>query len=222
MPVDLQPPAERDVPSAVLAKIRRELRPPVEAAMAHRVPYRRRAIVVSVAAAALIFTALGYSGVVHFAIGELRGSGKSPKTVAAELRSDWERSLQSAASATPGPVFPNLAESELRARLAAAAQTYDFRVHEVAILRPKQDAPAIVVEAERPAELAPQIPAIMRSLDPKAAGEDSEGWAYEGFFFEVVDPSGSPALVVTNAWRPPNDGGTQWAAQGVPFPYSHL
>ena len=222
MSVDLQPPPEREVPSAVLAKIRTELRPSGGDAVGRRGPRRRRAVGVSVAAAALVFTALGYSGAFDSTIGKLRDSGKSPQSVAAEIRRDWERSLDTAASATPSLVFPNLTDTELRARLAAAAQAYGFRVRDVTILRPRQAAPAIVVEAEHPAELVPQVPAIMRSLDPKAPGEDSEGWTYEGFFFEVVDPSGSPALVVTNAWRPPNASGTQWAAPGVPLPYEHL
>jgi hypothetical protein len=222
MSLDLQPPAEREVPGAVLAKVRAELRTSGRGAVVHRGRPRRRAVAVSVVAAALVFTALGYSGVLDSTFGKLHDSAKSPQSIAAEIRSDWERSLQDAASATPGLVFPNLPESELRTRLATAAQTHGFRVRDVTILRPNQAAPAIVVEASRPAELAPQVPAIMRSLDPKALGDDREGWTYEGFFFEVVDSSGSPALVVTNAWRPPNDGGTQWAAPGIPYPYTHL
>jgi hypothetical protein len=222
MPVDLQPPLEREVPSTVLAKIQTELRLPGRDAAARRGTRRRRAVGVSVAAAALVFTALGYSGAFDSTIGKLRDSGKSPKSVAAEIRKDWESSLQSAASETPDVVFPNLADSELRTRLATAAQTYGFRVRDVTILRPRQAAPAIVVESKSPADLVPQVPAIMRSLDPKAPGEDREGWTYEGFFFEVVDSSGSPALVVTNGWRPPNAGGTQWAAPGIPLPYEHL
>jgi hypothetical protein len=220
MSLDLRPPAEREVPSAVLATIRAQLG--TSGGDAHRRPRRMRSVGLSIAAAALVFTALGYSGVFDDTIGKLRDSGKSPQAVVAEIRSDWEKSLQTAATATPGLVFPNLPESELRTRLAVAARTHGFRVRDVTILRPRQAAPAIVVEAKRPAELAPQVAGIMRALDPKAPGDDREGWTYEGFFFEVVDTSGSPALVVTNAWRPPNAGGTQWSAPGIPLPYAHL
>ena len=223
---DLEPPAAREIPRATDARIRRTLRAAVaDGAPAASWPNAplRRVLVISVAAVvALTLAALASTGILQRAVGDLGPGTKSPAAVADQIRSDWTKNLAEGAAKDPAASFQNLPPGQLEARLAAAAKANGFRVRDVTILHPKQDAPAIVVQAAAPAEVIARVPAIMRTLDPKAPGADNEGWAYEGFFFEVVDPSGSPALVVTNAWRPPNASGTQWAAPGVPLPYEHL
>jgi hypothetical protein len=220
--VNLTPPRARPVPPDVLERQRATLRRAIASPRSSGLKTPRLAI--AFAGAALVGLAaatLAYSGAFSSALGVLRPNPKSPTTIANDLRSDWEADLQHAASATPEVVFPNLPAAQLRARLEEASSRYGFRIREIRILRPRQDAPAIVVQAQDPAALVPRLPALLRVLDPKQPGDDAQGWAYEGFFLEVVDGGGQPAVVVTNAWRPPNAGGTQWAAPGYELPFEH-
>jgi hypothetical protein len=222
---DLEPPAARDIPRATDERIRRTLRAAVAesapAATWPRAPLRRVVVVAVAAVAALTLAALASTGILQRAVGDLGPGTKSPAAVVDQIRSDWTKSLTEGAAKDPAASFQNLPSGELEARLAAAAKSYGFSVRDLTILHPKQDAPAIVVQAAAPAKVIAGVPAIMRTLDPKAPGADNEGWAYEGFFFEVVDKSGRPVLVVANTWRSPNAGGTQWAAPGYELPYAH-
>ena len=220
---ELQPPAAVDMPAAADARIKRQLRSAVAAETRPSRRISRQAAAIALAAVlALTFAALASTGILQRAVGDLGPGTKSPAAVADQIRGDWTRNLAEGAAQDPGLTFANPAPEQLRARLATAARDYGFNVRDVTILHPKQDAPAIIVQSDTPARLIPQVPAIIRGLDPKAPGADNEGWAYEGFFFEVVDRSGSPVLVVANTWRTPNAGGTQWVAPGYELPYDHL
>lgn len=222
---DLEPPPTRDIPRAADERIRLNLR----AAVAHgatakawpRASVRRVAAIAVASVGALTLVALASTGILQRAVGDLGPGTKSPAAVVDQIRSDWTRHLAEGAASDPSASFRNLSPEQLRMRLATAATQYGFSIRSVTILHPKDDAPSIVVQTAAPAKLIPQVPAIIRTLDPKAPGADNEGWAYEGFFFEVVDKSGSPVLVVANTWRSPNAGGTQWAAPGYQLPYDH-
>jgi hypothetical protein len=76
-----------------------------------------------------------------------------------------------------------------------------------------------------PKFLARTTPTILRTIDPHSpVGEDWEGWAFEGFFFEARDSEGLPFLAVFNYWRGgPNAGagGGQWARSEDLYPFEH-
>jgi hypothetical protein len=221
---DLEPPPTRNIPRAADERIRRSLRaaaaPGTAAKLWPRTSVRRGGVIAVAAAVALTLAGLASTGILQRAVGNLGPGTKSPAAVVDQIRSDWTRNLAEGAANDPSASFRNLSP-EQRARLAAAATRHGFSIRNVTILHPKDDAPSIVVQSGAPAKLIPQVPALIRTLDPKAAGPDNEGWAYEGFFFEVVDTSGSPVLVVTNTWRSPHAGGTQWTAPGYELPYPH-
>jgi hypothetical protein len=103
-----------------------------------------------------------------------------------------------------------------------AAAERDFQVVEARWLEPVQAAPLLVVQAEDPRRFAQEVPALLRSLDPRApVGEDWEGWAFEGFFFEAWDARGVPFLAVFNHWRGSDRGGGQWARSEDLYPFEH-
>jgi hypothetical protein len=149
----------------------------------------------------------------------------SPEGAAAGLaqaEQEWRQTLAANADDDPTARFDNLTEDEFLARLNEAAQQYGFRVVEVHWLQPAQAAPLVVVEADDPASLARDVPAIVRRLDPQAAGgEDWQGWSFEGFFFEARDHSGSSFLAVYNHWRGADRGGGQWARSENLYPFAH-
>jgi hypothetical protein len=222
---DLQPPIARDIPRAAADRMRHDLRSAVVGIAPQRrwsAPARRTVVFGTIVLITLTFAALASTGVLRRGVGDLwSGEMKSPADVVADIRSDWTRSLTEGATDDPTASFPNPPAEQLQARLAIAAKTYGFRVREVTILHPRQDAPAIVVESDTPKALIAQAPVIIRMLDPKSPGADNEGWSYEGFFLEIVDTSGRPVMVIDNTWRSPNAGGTQWVAPAYELPYPH-
>jgi hypothetical protein len=149
----------------------------------------------------------------------------SPEEAAAvlsQIRQEWLYTLAANAEDDPATRFDNLTEDAFLARLQEAAGRYGFRVVETRWLQPLQAAPFVVVEADRPGSLARDVPAILRLLDPQAAvGEDSQRWAFEGFFFEARDPGGGPFLAVYNHWRGSDRGGGEWARSEDLYPFEH-
>jgi hypothetical protein len=134
----------------------------------------------------------------------------------------WRADLRSAALAAPGDHFKNLSRSTLFDRLRIQAVRKNFAVVSVQLLRPRQLAPLVVVEAVDKRAFVAATPAILKAIDPKrATGDDRTGWAYEGFLLEAVDSSGVPFLVVFNHWRGPHAGGGQWASDPALFPFAH-
>jgi hypothetical protein len=223
MPIDLRPPIERDVPREALERGQSELLSAIasEASRRRSRGATRMTVYAFASLVALVLAALASSQTLRRAIGVLDAPSRSPATIVHEMRSDWEQSLARAALQSPAVGFTNPSRSELRARLAELSSTYMFQVRELTILHPKQDAPAVVVRSQKPAELIRSLPSILRVLDPKGPGDDNVGWAYEGFWFEVVDANGQPVAVIDNAWRPPNGGGSQWTAPGYQYPFDH-
>jgi hypothetical protein len=223
---DFQPPPVREIPRAASDRMRHELRTAIGvgtiSGQRWRAPTCRVVAIGAAVLVALTFAALASTGTLRRTLGVLGPGTKSPTEVAVDIRSDWTRSLTEGAFDDPTASFPNPSAEQLRARLAAAASEYAFRVRNVAILRPRQDAPAIVIQSDTPRTLIAQVPAILQMLDPKAPGQDNEGWSYEGFFLEIVDSGDSPVMIVANTWRSPDAGGTQWVAPGYDLPYDHL
>jgi hypothetical protein len=140
----------------------------------------------------------------------------------AATKREWQQTLAENAADDPTSRFANLSEDEFLARLREASDKYDFRVVRIRLLEPLQAAPFVVVEADDPAAPSRNVPAILHLLDPQApVGEDWEGWAFEGFFFEARDADGIPFLAVYNHWRGSDRGGGQWARREDLYPFEH-
>lgn len=139
-----------------------------------------------------------------------------------QAKEDWQHVLSANASDDSSAHFDNLTEDEFLARLRDAANQYGFRVVEAHWLEPLQAAPLVVVQAQHPVRFAQETPAILRTLDPHAPiGEDWEGWAFEGFFFEARDSDGVPFLAIFNHLRGSDRGGGQWARSEGLYPFPH-
>jgi hypothetical protein len=147
---------------------------------------------------------------------------KKATAIARRARGDWQQILEANARNDPSAQFDNLTKDEFLARVREAAAEYDFQVVGVRWLEPVQAAPLLVVQAEDPRRFAQDVPAVLRSLDPQApVGEDWEGRAFEGFFFEARDARGVPFLAVFNHWRGSDRGGGQWARGEDLYPFEH-
>jgi hypothetical protein len=150
--------------------------------------------------------------------------GASPEAAArlARMKKEWQSTLAANATDDPAARFENLSKDEFLSRLREAADRYGFQVVEVRWLKPLEVAPLVVVEALDPESISRNVPAILRRLDPQTpVGEDWEGWAFEGFFFEARDKSGTPFLAVYNHWRGSDTGGGQWARSDDLYPFGH-
>jgi hypothetical protein len=164
----------------------------------------------------------------HLAAAETKGDiagrkgGEEAAAVLANSKRQWQRTLASNALDDPNAHFDNLSEDEFLARLQSAADEYHFRVVETQWLQPLQVAPLVVVRTDDPASLSHDAAAVLRLLDPQApVGEDWEGWAFEGFFFEARDQNGSPFFAAFNHWRGSDRGGGQWARSENLYPFPH-
>jgi hypothetical protein len=158
----------------------------------------------------------------------LRGKRPSPnaKEALAQARiaeRGWLREITSRARRYPEARFPNPPSAELVRNVREYAQRYDFDIVSVRLLRPRQLAPRIIVRTKHYRELAQATPAILRRLDPRgAAADDSQGWKYEGFYFEARDEHGIPFMSAYNFWRGPSGGGGMWARSEPLFPFDHF
>jgi len=152
-------------------------------------------------------------------------SAVSPPTARRDARrliATWSSQLRRRARRDLLATFPNLPRRVFFARLHRLADRYHFRVVRARILRPAQDAPFVVVQANDQQAFARALPAIRHQLDPKRRTKDDRtGWAYEGFFLEALDSRGSPFLAIFNFERGPGAGGGQWASRDSLFPYPH-
>jgi hypothetical protein len=158
-----------------------------------------------------------------------RVGGKSPSpnaekaaAQAAMAERNWEHEIQSRAQRYPEKRFSNPSKDDLMGDLSALAQKNDFDLVSVHLLMPRQLAPKIVVRTKHYLHLAHATPAILRRIDPRAAvTEDTQGWKYEGFYFEAQDEHGIPFLIAFNFERGPSPGGGQWARSEPLYPFSH-
>jgi hypothetical protein len=138
----------------------------------------------------------------------------------ATTRSSWRRALERRAQEHPRQRFDNPPRSEFRRSLRALARDHGFTVISARVLRPRQDAPMVVVETTHYRELARSTASIVRALNPKDSGGDGEGWHYEGFYWEARDERGVPFLVASTLTRGQVEG-QQWARSEALFPFSH-
>jgi len=158
-----------------------------------------------------------------------RFGGKSPSpsaekaaAQAAATERSWENEIKSRAQRYPEKRFSNPSKNELLGHLRALAQINNFDLVSVRLLMPRQLAPKIVVRTKNYLDLAHATPAILRQIDSrKAVPEDSQGWKYEGFYFEAKDEHGIPFLIVFNFERGPSPGGGQWARSEPLYRYAH-
>lgn len=139
----------------------------------------------------------------------------------AALEQEWRNALDEGAKSDPNSSFANLSPDEFRSRLDAAAQTDRFSVESVTLLQPRGLAPMIVVRTDEPSVFAKAVPELLRSIDPKAPGDDTSGWAFEGIFLKALDGTGDPFLLVYNHWRGADAGGGQWARSPELLPFAH-
>jgi hypothetical protein len=135
----------------------------------------------------------------------------------------WEHEIQSRGRRYPAKRFANPSKDELMDDLRALAQKHDFELVSVRLLTPRQLAPKIVVRTKHYLDLAHATSAILRRIDPRTpASNDSQGWKYEGFYFEAQDEHGIPFLIAFNFERGRSPGGGQWARSEPLYPFAHL
>ncbi|HEY1480970.1 MAG TPA: hypothetical protein VGF46_13110 [Gaiellales bacterium] len=162
----------------------------------------------TMAAIALCAVATGAGAVAESA----SSSDPPPAAVVRQSLARWQDELRVGARIEPGLRFPNLSAATLRTRLASEARRYHFEIISLKLLRPRQLAPLIIVEADRPHELAAATEAILQQLDPAPASGRTPA-AFEGIFFEARGSDGSPLSIAYDSWRggPNRTGGGQWA-----------
>jgi hypothetical protein len=175
----------------------------------------------------LLTSCSGKSSVLTAGYDRLGGTSASPnaekaKVQAAAAERNWEHEIQSRGRHYPKKRFANPSKDGLMGDLRALAQKNGFELVSVRFLLPRQLAPKIVVRTKHYLALAHATPAILRRIDPRAAVRaDSQGWKYEGFYFEAQDEHGIPFLIAFNFERGPSPGGGQWARSEPLYPYAH-
>jgi hypothetical protein len=158
-----------------------------------------------------------------------RVGGKTPSPNAEKAKAQavfaersWEHEIKARGRRYPKKRFSNPSKDELIADLRALAQKNDFDLVSVRFPRPRQLAPKVVVRTKHYLDLARATPAILHRIDPRtAAKQDSQGWKYEGFYFEAQDEHGIPFLIAFNFERGPSPGGGQWARSEPLYPFGH-
>jgi hypothetical protein len=147
-------------------------------------------------------------------------SDHQARRAGATTRSWWRKGLEERARAHPHERFDNPSRTEFRHKLHGLARRHGFTVISARVLRPREDAPMVVVETTHYRELAQSTAAILRALNPKDRGGDGEGWHYEGFYWEARDEDGVPFLVASTLTRGQVEG-RQWARSEALFPFRH-
>lgn len=127
----------------------------------------------------------------------------------------WLTGLQTRARKHPARRFDNPTRADLRRRLHDLAGRYGFDVVSAKVLRPRQDAPVVVVRTTHYRDLARSTSTILKQLDP---GGGRSAWRYEGFFWEARDERGVPFLIASTLTRGRVEG-TQWARSEALYPY---
>jgi hypothetical protein len=140
--------------------------------------------------------------------------------IAAGIIARWTGELRDAVAIRPKLRFVNPSREVFLAQLRKAASQYHFKIVNVQILRPKQDAPLVIVRTDDEAGLSSATAAILRLVDPPVKSSGSVRVGYEGFLFEVLDRMGLPCLVTSGIRRAHIKGG-QWARPPCHFPYAH-
>jgi hypothetical protein len=180
----------------------------------------RRATISVVLIAAAAATAGGCAG--HATSRSRSLASSSAQRSAATVRADWLREIRTRAQTAPRARFDNPSRAMLLTRLRRLEHRYGFRVVALRVLRPREQAPLVVVETSDKQAMARNTRSILHVIDPKRpTGDDRTGWRYEGFYFEARDRAGVPFLAVFNYWRGRSAGGGQWASEESLYPFAH-
>ncbi|MGB2875049.1 MAG: hypothetical protein WBB76_06180 [Gaiellaceae bacterium] len=117
--------------------------------------------------------------------------------------------------------FDNPSLAALMSVLRDSARQDGFDVISAKVLRPRQDAPMIIVRTTHYVGLARATAGILKQLDPRyPAKDDRKGWRYEGFYWDARDELGIPFLIASTLTRGQVEG-QQWARSEPLFPYLH-
>ena len=131
----------------------------------------------------------------------------------------WRKELEKRARLHTAQRFDNPARGAFQRRLHQLAGRYGFEVVSAKVLRPREDAPLVVVRTTDYRGLANATSAILNQLDPKrSTGDDRTGWRYEGFFWEARDERGVPFLIASTLTRGQVKG-QQWARSEALYPF---
>ncbi|MDX6554603.1 MAG: hypothetical protein QOD86_798 [Miltoncostaeaceae bacterium] len=171
-----------------------------------------RTVRLALAASALVAALLAAAGSGAPSRPEATGGGHA-------LAKVWIHHLRAGARADPDREFSNPSRAQLKERLADASRRFGFEVVRLNVLRPRQDAPLIVVRVDDRRALARRTGEILRLLDPGIGSPD--GRSYEGLFFEARGPDGRAFLVTFSWWRGPRPAGGQWASSERLLPFAH-
>jgi hypothetical protein len=186
-----------------------------------------RALSTSLLLAFLLSACSGKSSVLTAGYDRLGGKSPSPnaeKAVAqaAMTKRSWLHEIESRARRNPKERFLNPSKDELMGDLRTLARKNDFDIVSVRLLKPRQLAPMFVIRTKHYLELAHATRSILHRIDPRVAvPNDSQGWKYEGFYFEAQDEHGVPFLIAFNFERGPSAGGGQWARSEPLYPFAH-
>lgn len=159
----------------------------------------------------------------------VRGCGAKPHRIGAKAavaggrrsRVSWKADLLARAQRYPAERYDNPSREGLIERLHEFAKRYDFEVVSARVLRPRQDAPMIVVRTTHYLRLARAMYAISKDLNARyPVSDDRKGWRYEGFYWEARDEQGVPFFVTSTLTRG-QVMGQQWARSEPLFPFAH-
>ena len=170
---------------------------------------------------AVVAAVAAFAGLLSFAASATARASRMSTSLTV-MEHVWRAHLRSGAAADPNRRFSNPSLAALNARLRIAANRYHFTVISVQVLRPRQEAPFVVVETSDRRALLTATGTILRLIDPKTrTNDDRTGWAHEGFLFKARDNDGVPFLAAFNGWRGPHLGGGQWASNPSFYPFPH-
>ena len=96
-----------------------------------------------------------------------------------------------------GQRFSEASDAEIKTAIQAALNRQNLKVVDLNVARVDQPAPNIVVETEDPQEAARSALSLISSL---FFNQDHQP-TYEGYYFEVVDATGSPVLIQAASFR---------------------
>ena len=138
-----------------------------------------------------------------------------------QIRASWRADLINRAKTYPGKRFDNPGRSDLMRRLRDFANRDGFNVVSAKVLRPKQDAPMIIVSTTHYLGLARATSGILKELNARSSvSDDRRGWRYEGFYWEARDERGVPFLITSTLTRGEVEG-QQWARSEPLFTFPH-
>jgi hypothetical protein len=139
--------------------------------------------------------------------------------VPAQIETQWLERLSAGERLGCRLRFRTYTEHLVAGRLARAAAADGFSVVSLQFLHACQAAPLVKLTATDPHRFVRQLPALMRALDERTHGKQTLR-AFEGFYLEASETSGTPFVVIWNHARGEVAGG-QWASSPDLYPFPH-